>query len=364
MVVECICADRSFIPPLVLFKGATLSSDWIPTRQMATGWRFSCSNKGWTNNILDMQWLRRCFELSREKAGNNARVLILDGYESHTTGKFIAHCMEYNIHLLRLPLHTSHLLQPLDVDLFAPLKKALSAELDPLIRTGVTKIKKSEWVLRYAKGRKKVFSIDNVFGGWRGAGLFPYDPAKVLRHIKSIPDDSQSSQLCATPATPFSSIPFDWSFVHSSPPDAALFHASNTALIHSISHQAPLKTPERWFIPRLAKYSESLLADNHLLQKDNEEMRKIVTARREPTTGKRFKLKNKLILTDEELCNAVEAFEKEKADRQVKKAKGREKRKVVEMESETDSNDDTDEEEEVLEQLLQDCIVVAPIESS
>ena len=64
---------------------------------------------------------------------------------------------------------------------------------------------------------------------------------------------------------------------------------------------------------------------------------KIVTARKELTTGKRFKLKNELILTDEELCNAVKAFEKEKADHQVKKAKGRKKRNVVQMGSGTDS---------------------------
>ena len=76
---------------------------------------------------------------------------------------------------------------------------------------------------------------------------------------------------------------------------------------------------------------------------------KIVITRKEPMTGKRFKLKNELILTDGELCNAVRAFEKEKADRQVKKAKGRKKRKIIEMESETNCDDDTDEEEEVPE---------------
>lgn len=260
-------------------------------------------------------------------------------------GEFIAHCMEHNIHLLHLPPHTSHLLQPLDVGLFAPFKKALLADLDPLIRICVAKIKKSEWFLGYAKVRKKAFSIDNVFGGWRGAGLFPHNLTKVLHHIKNIPDDLQPSQPCAIPTTPSSFAPFNWSFAHSSPPDAALFHASNTALTHSISCQTPLKTPERWFIPRLAKYSERFLADNHLLLKDNEEMRKIIIARREPTTGKRFKLKNELILTDEELCNAVRAFEKEKADRQVKNPKSKKKRKVVEIESETDSDANTDEEE-------------------
>ena len=29
-VVECICADGSAVPPLVIFKGENLSTQWIP----------------------------------------------------------------------------------------------------------------------------------------------------------------------------------------------------------------------------------------------------------------------------------------------------------------------------------------------
>src|SRR5271170_4113834 len=96
--------------------GATLSSGWIPAGVMAEGWRFSCSNRGRTTNAHGLQWLRRCFEPStREKAEGKSRILIIDGHESHKTGAFIAHCMENDIHLLRLPPNSSHLLQPLDV---------------------------------------------------------------------------------------------------------------------------------------------------------------------------------------------------------------------------------------------------------
>ena len=29
-VIECVCADGSHVPPLVIFKGENLSKQWIP----------------------------------------------------------------------------------------------------------------------------------------------------------------------------------------------------------------------------------------------------------------------------------------------------------------------------------------------
>jgi len=57
------------------------------------------------------------------------RLLIIDGHVDHITTILIAHYMEHD--LLILPPHTSHVLQPLDVSAFSPLKHALAAETDP-----------------------------------------------------------------------------------------------------------------------------------------------------------------------------------------------------------------------------------------
>jgi hypothetical protein len=62
------------------------------------------------------------------------RLLLLDGYGSHLTARFIAFCLDENIDLVYLLLHTSHLLQPLNVGVFSPLKRALSAEIEKLFR--------------------------------------------------------------------------------------------------------------------------------------------------------------------------------------------------------------------------------------
>lgn len=49
-------------------------------------------------------------------------MLILDGHSSHATAEFDRFCTERNIIPLYMPPHSSHLLQPLDVGCFSPLK--------------------------------------------------------------------------------------------------------------------------------------------------------------------------------------------------------------------------------------------------
>ena len=48
------------------------------------------------------------------------------------TANFIAHCIKHAINLLILLPHTSHLLQPLNVNMFAPLKHTLTEETNAI----------------------------------------------------------------------------------------------------------------------------------------------------------------------------------------------------------------------------------------
>ncbi|MGZ9928148.1 hypothetical protein ACXYTC_24525, partial [Escherichia coli] len=78
-----------------------------------------------------LEWLKRVFEPStRAKATQNGklqqRLLICDGHDSHISGSFISHYIQNRISLLIIPPHTSHVLQPLNVAIFRPLKNRLT----------------------------------------------------------------------------------------------------------------------------------------------------------------------------------------------------------------------------------------------
>ena len=135
--MNCICADGTSISSMIIFKDENISKSWL-SKELLKGWHISCNNKGWTNNVHGVQWLKKCFEpVTQEKADGEPRLLICDGHDSHISAAFIYHCMQNDIVLLLLLPHSSHLMQPLDVGVFGPLKTAISAQLAHLISTGI-----------------------------------------------------------------------------------------------------------------------------------------------------------------------------------------------------------------------------------
>jgi hypothetical protein len=110
-------------------------------------------------------------------------MLVLDGHESHVNAEFEDYCKENNIITICLPSHSSHLTQPLDVGCYSVLKKMYGAEIELFIKARITHITKPEFFLAFRAAFYRTFSKENVLGGFRGAGLIPYDPQAVLSKL-------------------------------------------------------------------------------------------------------------------------------------------------------------------------------------
>lgn len=245
-------------------------------------------------------WLRRCFEPStREKAKGRTRLLICDGHESHITGDFIGYCMYHNIVLLLLPPHTSHLTQPLDVAVFGPLKKTMSTESQGLIQTEVSRIQKAEWLEAYVNAHARAFTSWNIRSAFSGAGLLPFCPTKVIRRI--------GSSLTPPPLSenPEMSTPFDNPNLTSSPVDINVFKAANQELTRLVDAQLPLNTPARKHVHRLAKSTERLFTRYTITERQKEELKEVVGARKRRESGKRGALKGKHVMTTAEIYKKV-----------------------------------------------------------
>ena len=129
-------------------------------------------------------------------------MLVIDGHESHVSAEFQAFCKEKNIITVSMPPHSSHLLQPLDVGCFGPLKRAYGREIETFIKSLVNHITKAEFLIAFQAAFLKVFTPDNVKAGFRGAGLVPYDPEKVISKLDvklSTPSPSSSLPPAAVP---------------------------------------------------------------------------------------------------------------------------------------------------------------------
>ena len=131
-----------------------------------------------------------------------------------------------NIVLMLLPLHTSHIAQPLDIAVFGPLKKALMAECHGLIFTEVVRIQKAEWLEAYVKARRKAFSTSNILSAFRGAGLLPFYSNKILNWVRlspltialTLPQPQSPIQNSTSPSNPL---------LTSSLVDITVFHSVN-----------------------------------------------------------------------------------------------------------------------------------------
>lgn len=108
-------------------------------------------------------------------------MLILDNHGSHCTYKFMRLCLENNIILLYLPPHTSHILQPLDLSIFASFKSLYQKAARKLLRSGdFSRITKAEFVQIYSEIRPLVISQCNVASGWRKSGIYPLNSDEPL----------------------------------------------------------------------------------------------------------------------------------------------------------------------------------------
>ena len=219
--IECNSAIGDLVPPLLIFKAKYTNTAWIPVHTPAD-WRFSTSNSGWTSDSHAYEWLTTVFDPTTRLADPLLhRLLIMDGHGSHITANVIAYCMEHAIDLLILPPHTSHMLQPLDVGVFSPLKRALAAETDVVARLDSGRIQRVEWTEMYIRARTRALTSSNITSGWRATGLWPLSPITVLDKLPTPPTPRPPLQ------TPSQSSSLDLSLLYSSPPEGTELREAN-----------------------------------------------------------------------------------------------------------------------------------------
>ena len=86
------------------------------------------SKKGWTNGEIGVRWIKFFDEKTCEKANGQHQLLLVDGHNSHYTWEFLEYACANQVIVVCYPAHTTHLLQGLDVVVFAILKRMLSDE--------------------------------------------------------------------------------------------------------------------------------------------------------------------------------------------------------------------------------------------
>jgi hypothetical protein len=61
------------------------------------------------------------------------RLFVLDGHGNHVTLEIIEQGLEFDLKMISVPIHTSHVLQPLNVSCFKPFKTTLRKVKDTIM---------------------------------------------------------------------------------------------------------------------------------------------------------------------------------------------------------------------------------------
>jgi hypothetical protein len=181
-LIAAINAAGWSVPPFLIFAGQYHLSAWYEA-EIPREWVIAVSDNGWTNNELGVAWLKHFDTHTKTRVIGTRRLLILDGHKSHHSLEFQEFCKENNIYTLCMPPHSSHLLQPLDVGCFSPLKRAYSREVESLIRHHINYITKLEFLPAFKVAFDRSFTPANICSAFRGAGLVPLQPDAVLSKL-------------------------------------------------------------------------------------------------------------------------------------------------------------------------------------
>lgn len=97
-----------------------------------TAGSYSVTPSGYTDNELGVEWLYKVFDPQTGHHWERSLkcLVILDGHGSHVSYKFVLCARELGIILLCFPAHSTAMLQPLDVVIFATLSTFWTQVLD------------------------------------------------------------------------------------------------------------------------------------------------------------------------------------------------------------------------------------------
>ena len=190
------------LPPFILYKGKNLYQRWMEGGPAAAV--YGISESGWMDGANFLSWFTKLFLPAVPYLTETAPVLLfLDGHHSHISLELIRRARGNNILLLCLPPNTAHLLQPLDVGVFAPMKSAWRAILKRYkLETKRQQVGKEVFPSLIAKLWDTSFT--QCKGGFRGAGLVPFSCEHVLQKLapsavavhhdpENEPDDRQAT---------------------------------------------------------------------------------------------------------------------------------------------------------------------------
>lgn len=203
-VIEAISATGRVIDPTLIFQGGDKVMPARLPNLPPQSWYCSATRSGWIVDRPGYVWLRDSFIPNTAPADpTDWRLLILDGHCETAAFSHLAH--SHKVKILIFPPPCSHLVQPLDLANFAPLKKQYRRYVMEHINKSNRSlaITKSRFLTFFTEARESAFTSGNARAAFTAAGIHPFDPQKILNQQQfRSPSPEPDDMIIQRPSTP------------------------------------------------------------------------------------------------------------------------------------------------------------------
>ena len=110
-------------------------------------------------------------------------VVLLDSHASHLSMEVMKFRAENGLIFITFPAHTTHLLQPLDVSVFGPMKTAWRKKVTSFMSEKGRKPTRNDFYDLFVPAYEEGATMKNIKSGFKNTGIYPFDN-------NALPDDT------------------------------------------------------------------------------------------------------------------------------------------------------------------------------
>ena len=182
-MVAAIVSDGTALPPTFIFQGKSVSHEMArATHNFDPNCGLAYSASGWIERSIYHEILKHLIDILPAPETRGYKLLIVDGHESHISLYAAQLAIANKLDIVLMPSHTSHLVQPLDVGVFGPLKMLSSAAMTKHSVSHLILPHDVPMIINDAYHRS--FTRENIMSAFQKTGLSP------LRGVDALPEDT------------------------------------------------------------------------------------------------------------------------------------------------------------------------------
>lgn len=194
-IMICGSAAGEVLPPYVVYKSLNVYKTW--TERGPKKARYTCSKSGWFDTSIFEDWFFTT-ALPRFKKLEGPVILLGDNLSSHVNLKVLEACEKHNIKLIFLPPNSTHIMQPLDVAYFHPMKVVWRKILRQFKEQSKVKYIKKEYFPSLLAKLLEILQTNgpqNLVSGFRKCGLYPVNRFAVIDRLPDYRANTDSLSL-------------------------------------------------------------------------------------------------------------------------------------------------------------------------